>query len=409
MQNKGAIISINLGNYGSTGTIMRDLLSCARENGFDTFSAYPGTVFNKPKGENDIIICSEFFNRLNKRLGYCTGYIGCFSIIHTKIFLRKISKIKPDIIHLHNIHSSYINHSMLFKYIKKHHIPVIWTLHDCWSFTGQCAHFDFTKCEKWKTGCNHCAHLDRYPGSRVDHTETMYRAKKKWFTGIENITLVTPSHWLADLAKESFLHEYPLKVINNGIDLSVFKPVKSDFREKYDLNGKYILLGVAFDWDSRKGLDVFIELSKRLNNSFQIILVGTNENTEKQLPKNIISIRRTQNQSELAEIYTAADLFINPTREENYPTVNMESIACGTPVLTFKTGGSPEILDQTCGSVVLKDDVDAMYKEILRIFHERPYSEAACLQRAKSFEKSKKYMEYINLYNSIIGVTKQGE
>lgn len=404
MGKKGTIVAINLGNYGSTGTIMGELLSSAKESGFEVYSAYPETVFNKPKEENDIIICSGFFNRLNRGLGSYTGYIGCFSFFHTILFLRKLSRIKPDVIHLHNIHSSYINHSMLFKYIKKHNIPVVWTLHDCWSFTGQCAYFDFAGCEKWKTGCGNCEHIDNYPRALVDRTKTMFRLKKKWFSGVENMTLVTPSQWLADLTKESFLKEYPLKVINNGINLSVFKPIKGDFRKKYNLEGKFILLGVAFGWGVRKGLDIFVELSKRINDNFRIVLVGIDENTEKQLPENIIAIRRTQNQSELAEIYTAADLFVNPTREDNYPTVNMESIACGTPVLTFDTGGSSESLDNSCGCVVPKDDVDELFGEIMRIYKERPYSETDCMQRAKSFDKNRKNQEYIDLYNNIIGV-----
>lgn len=407
MSKKGTVVAINLGNYGSTGTIMRKLLSDAEENGFETFAAYPGTTFNKPKQKNDIIICSGFFNKLNKGLGSYTGYIGCFSFLHTKLFLGKLSKIKPDIIHLHNIHSSYINHSMLFRYIKKHNITVVWTLHDCWSFTGQCGYFDLIGCKKWMTGCGGCPNINTYPAARVDRADKMWRLKKQWFTDVENMRLVTPSQWLCDLTKESFLKDYPIKVINNGIDLNVFKPTKSDFREKYNLENKYIVLGVAFGWGERKGLDVFIELAKRLDSEkYQIVLVGTNAETDKLLPENVISIHRTQNQTELAEIYTAADVFTNPTREENYPTVNMECIACGTPVVTFNTGGSPEMLDETCGTVVPKDDNDAMYNEIIRICETKPYSKEACLKRAKEFDKNLKNREYIDLYNDIIRSTK---
>lgn len=213
------------------------------------------------------------------------------------------------------------------------------------------------------------------------------------------MTIVTPSEWLASLVKESYLKYYPVKVINNGIDLNVFKPTESDFRKKYALENKYIVLGVAFGWGRRKGLDVFVELARRLDKEkYKVVLVGTDDNVDKLLPENIISIHRTQNQTELAEIYTAADVFANPTREENYPTVNMESVACGTPVVTFNTGGSPEMLDETCGAAVAKDDNDAMYNEIIRICEAKPYSLEACIKKAKGFDKNEKFGEYIRLY-----------
>ena len=212
--------------------------------------------------------------------------------------------------------------------------------------------------------------------------------------------IVTPSQWLADLVKQSYLKEYTVKIINNGIDLDVFKPTESDFRSKHHLAREYMILGVAFDWGRRKGLDVFIELSTRLDHRFQIVLVGTTDAIDKVLPENIISIHRTKNQRELAEVYSAADLFVNPTREENFPTVNMEALACGTPIITYRTGGSPEIMDETCGSVVECDDIDALESEIVRICVEKPYSKAACLKRAMSFEKDAILGEYIELYEN---------
>ncbi len=227
----------------------------------------------------------------------------------------------------------------------------------------------------------------------------MWKLKRKWFTGVQNMTIITPSEWLANLVRQSYLKEYPIKVINNGIDLNVFKPTKSDFRQKHHLENKYILLGVAFGWGKRKGLDVFIDLAKRLDDRFQIVLVGTNDDVDKLLPANIISVHKTNNQQELAEIYTAADLFVNPTREENYPTVNMESISCGTPVLTFKTGGSPEIPNVKTGYVVDVDDIDEMERQIIKICTERVFSKEDCLKRATAFNADKKYMEYIELYS----------
>lgn len=216
------------------------------------------------------------------------------------------------------------------------------------------------------------------------------------------MTIVTPSKWLAGLVKESYLKDYPVKVINNGIDLNIFKPTESDFRKKYGLENKYIVLGVAFGWGKRKGLDVFCELAKRLDSEkYQIVLVGTDDGIDELLPNNIISIHRTQNQTQLAEIYTAADVFANPTREENYPTVNMESIACGTPLVTFNTGGSPEIIDETCGTAVPKDDINAMCNEIIRVCETQPYSKVSCLKKAKGFNKNEKFEQYARLYSKL--------
>ena len=398
------IVSVNLGNFGSTGGIMRNISALAEEEGYLTYRAYPENVKNLPPEERDIILCNSFVLRVNRKLAEITGRNGCFAVISTLRFLSALNKIKPDILHFHNLHNSYINIPLLFGYVKKRNIRVIWTLHDCWSFTGRCPYFDMAKCNKWQTGCGNCPYpKDGYPSALVDKTAKMWKLKRKWFTGVEDMTIVTPSQWLADLVKESFLKDYPVKVINNGIDLSVFKPTESDFRRKHGIDDKYMLLGVADGWGARKGLDVFIELSKRLDSKkYQIVLVGTNDNVDKQLPDNIISVHRTQNQQELVEIYTAADLFVNPTREENYPTVNMESIACGTPVLTFRTGGSPEIPDETCGAVVDCDDIDALVSEIIRITEEKPFSQEACLQRAKAFDKDKLFGEYVNLYENRI-------
>lgn len=297
-----------------------------------------------------------------------------------------------------------MNLPLFFKYIKKAQIPIVWTLHDCWAFTGQCPHFTVANCDKWKTGCHDCPFPhDEYPQARVDRSELMWRIKKKWFTGVKNMTIVTPSQWLADLVNQSYLGEYPVQVINNGIDLSVFTPTSSNFRDRYGIGDKYIVLGVSLGWGDKKGLDVFAELSKRLPESYQIVLVGTNGDTDSVLPDNIISIHSTNNQQELAEIYTASDVFANPTREENYPTVNMEALACGTPVVTFNTGGSPEIIDESCGIVVDCNDIDAMECAIKNVCENKLFSEAACLKHAEDFDSNVRFQEYIDLYHHVLG------
>jgi len=397
------IIEINSCNIGSTGKIMLGIAEMPYKDENYIYLAYPDSRTNRAKRkQGDILICRRFSRNIHLKLAQITGKNGKYSFFATKKFIKKLDGIKPDVIHLHNIHGWYINIPLLFNYIKKNNIKVVWTLHDCWAFTGHCPHFTMVKCDKWKTGCYKCPQYKEYPQSFFDNSKKMYKLKKEWFCGIKNLTIVTPSKWLADLVKQSFLKDYPVQVINNGIDLSVFKPTESNFRERYNIPAeKYILLGVAFGWGMKKGLDVFIELSKRLPDNYQIVLVGTNDKTDKQLPKNIISIHRTQNQAELAEIYTAADLFVNPTREEVLGLVNVEALACGTPVLTFRTGGSPECVDDTCGSVVDCDDIDALESEIKRICTERPYSQDACLTRSKHFDMNERFQEYIELYKEI--------
>ena len=252
---------------------------------------------NKDKDKNCIYIGNKVSHNIHKKLYRKTGNNGCYSKISTWNFLRKVKKFDPDLIHIHNLHNCYINLPMLFDYIKKNNKKVVWTLHDCWSFTGQCPYFTAVGCEKWKTGCHDCEQINRYPSCSVDRTDKMWNRKKEWFTGVQNLTIVTPSQWLADLVKQSFLKDYPVKVINNGIDLDVFKPTESDFRTKHNLEDKKIILGVASVWEVRKGLDVFIELSKRLDDRYKIVLVGTNDEVDKKLPEGIISIHRTSNNS----------------------------------------------------------------------------------------------------------------
>lgn len=397
------IVQINGGAVGSTGKIMFGISAVCTDEKQETLCAAPEVSSGNKTGRNLYIIQNNNHRKINVLLDRITGRHNMHSKIATERLLKVISGFKPDIIQLHNLHEAYINLPMLFKYIKKHNIKTVWTLHDCWAFTGHCPYFDIVGCNKWKTGCYGCPQYKEYPKSLFDNSKYMYRLKKKWFTGVENMTIVTPSEWLASLVKESYLKDYPVKVINNGIDLNVFKPTESDFRKKYALENKYIVLGVAFGWGRRKGLDVFVELAERLDKGkYKIVLVGTDDNIDKLLPDNIISIHRTQSQTELAEIYAAADVFANPTREENYPTVNMEALACGTPVVTFNTGGSPEMLDETCGAAVAKNDIDAMYNEIIRICEAMPYSMEACLKKARRFDMNERFKEYYDLYSSQI-------
>lgn len=400
------IVQINGGAKGSTGKIMMGIAEVARAQGHEVMCASPITTTNRDAGEDCGYYRIGTFNsrRVNVALARITGFNGCFAWFETYKLLKKIDEFKPDIIHLHNLHDSYINLPMLFSYIKKHNVPTVWTLHDCWAFTGQCPHFTIVKCDKWKVGCHNCPQYKEYPASLYDNTKKMWQLKKKWFTGVKNMTIVTPSEWLAGLARESYLKQYPIEVINNGIDLNVFKPTHSNFRERYEIPAeKHIILGVSFAWGYRKGLDCFVEIAEKLGEQYQIVLVGTDDEIDKNLPHNIISIHRTQNQKELAEVYSAADVFVMPTREENYPTVNMEAIACGTPVVTFRTGGSPEMLDDKTGIVVEANNIEATEKAIKDICEKKGCNdEDYIVAYSKKFNMQKRFTDYIELYATVL-------
>lgn len=397
------IAMINMTHTGSTGRIMLQIAQKARERGHQvmTWSPVPyrrGQRIELPEIEGHTYWGSRKEARSHYLLGSTFGSNGCYSRAGTKGLIRALEDFGPEVIHLHNLHNFCFNFPLFFSFVKEKKIRLIWTLHDCWSFTGHCPHFIMAGCEKWKTECHHCPQLGAYPKSRMDTTRRMHRAKKKWFSGIEKLTLVTPSRWLAEMAGQSFLGDYPCRVIPNGIDLDVFRPTGSDFRQRYDCQDQFLLLGVASGWSDRKGLDVFVTLAQRLGEEYRIVLVGTDDRIDAVLPKSVISVHRTQNTAELAQIYSAADLFVNPTREDTYPTVNMEAIACGTPVLTFKTGGSPEMVGPGCGGVVDCADVDSLEQQIRTIYRERSYSREICREYAEQFDKNRRFMEYIALY-----------
>ena len=381
---------------GSTGKICVGISKLLSENGVENYILYSSRTDGYPLG---IACSSDKYIKLQALKSKVLGNYGFNSKLATKKMISELKRIKPDIVNLHNIHGHDCDLGMLFSYFKSTKIKLIWTFHDCWAFTGYCPHFTMLRCDKWKTECSQCVQCRDY-SFLLDRSRELFNKKKKLFEGLD-LTIVTPSQWLADLVKQSFLKDYPVKVINNGIDLDVFKPTDSDFRQKHGLEDKKVVLGVSFGWDNRKGLDVFIDLAKKLPNDYRIILVGTDDNVDELLPDSVISIHRTGNQRELAEIYSAADVFVNPTREDNYPTVNMEAIACGTPVVTFRTGGSPEMIDESCGAVVNCDDVDALINEVINVCDKKECFSEHCAEKAKEFERESRFRDYIGLYEGI--------
>ena len=280
----------------------------------------------------------------------------------TREFLKWADSYDPDLLWLHNIHGYYIHVGLLFDWIKSRpQMRMKWTLHDCWAFTGHCAHFAFAKCDKWKTGCHHCPEKGTYPGSILrDNSRCNYLMKKTAFTGVRDMSLIVPSQWLADLVKESFLAEYPMEVRYNTINTDLFRPTPGNFREKHGLEDKTVILGVASVWTDRKGYGDFLKLRKLLDRRYAIVLVGLNKKQMEDLPEGILGISRTHDARELAEIYTAADLFFNPTYEDTYPTVNLEAQSCGTRVITYDTCGCAETIKRPDSRTIPAGDLRAL-------------------------------------------------
>lgn len=398
------IVQINSVKNGSTGHIMNDLARKGRKRGLTVYTSCAGNLYQRrlltEYPQFHLYIGGVLENKLHKILGTIFGCGGCFSQLGTFIYLKKLDRIKPDLIHLHNLHSNYINLKMLFSYIKKNKIPIVWTLHDCWAFTGHCPYFEAILCNKWKEQCYQCPQYKAYPKALRDDASFMYKRKKKLFTGLNNVRLVTPSKWLSGLVEQSFLKQYPVSVINNGIDLEKFQFTPSDFRRKYNLEEKTIVIGVSFSWGYRKGLDVFIQLARRLSDSYQIVLVGITDMERKKLPDNILAIGFTNSVRELIQIYSAADVFVNPTREDNFPTTHLEALACMLPIVTFRTGGAVESVDESCGMVVEQEDIDGLIDAIEQTT--KNCMKEACRKKAQQFEIENKIEEYLEIYEELI-------
>ncbi len=389
------IVQINTTcGLGSTGKISLSISKILNDNGIENYILYSSGRSDYDQGIRYMTNREVKAGTLESRI---CGNLGFESTFATRKLIKILDEIKPDIVHIHNIHSHNCNIDTLFDYLKNKKIHVIWTFHDCWAFTGYCTYFSFIGCDKWKTQCSKCPEVRKYSWFS-DSSEHLYESKKRILSDID-MTIVTPSSWLAGLVKESFLKSCNIEVINNGIDTEIFRPIQSEFRTEYGISdADHIILGVSFEWGHRKGLDVFVNLADRLPENYKIVLVGTNDNIDKKLPSNIISIHRTHNQQELAKIYSVADVFVNPTREDNFPTVNMEALACGTPVITFNTGGSPELLDDTCGVVVRQGDIEGLSEAILNNVGTGTFTAEMCLKRSQRYEQKECFSKYLDLY-----------
>lgn len=391
-------------NSGSTGRIAEEIGKLAIARGWQSYIAFGRN--ERPSQSRLIRIGNDWDMKWHGLQTRLFDKHGLSSKKATNKLIKQIEEIKPNIIHLHNIHGYYLNIEILFRHLKQANIPVVWTLHDCWPITGHCVYFDFVGCDKWKTHCYDCKQKAIYPASYfLDRSKLNHQLKKELFSSLENLTLIPVSEWLANIMRDSFLNEKNLIVIHNGINTDIFRPIhENTIRDKYKLANKFVILGIASIWSLRKGFNDFIELYKKLDSSYQIILVGLTKKQIKILPSGIIGIERTENVNELAELYSVSDVFVNPTYEDNFPTTNLESMACGTPVITYRTGGSPESINENTGIIIEKGNVEGLILAIEKIKENgKTFYSKACVKRAKQlYIDEDRYQEYLNLYEHLL-------
>ena len=388
------ILQINCCLNLSTGKIVQQIGELAISKGWESWATNPGREHPVPSKSHVIkvgTLIDAFLHYAGQRL---FDNEGLSSAKYTRDLLKKIDEIKPDVIHLHNIHDHWLNYPILFEYLSTLDTPVVWTQHDCWSFTGGCMYFDMLKCDRWKDGCKGC------PDKRTilkNQAERNYQLKKDYFDKIKTLVFIPVSDWLSNSLRDSAQRHRPVITIHNGTDLNIFKP-----QEKNPSDNKFRIIGVASTWDARKGLDDFVKLRDILSDDYEITLVGLTSKQIKSLPAGIKGISRTSNVHELAKLYSESDVFVNPTYSDNFPTTNIEALACGTPVITYKTGGSPEAIDESTGMVVEQGNVEAL-ADAIKQMRLHPLSSEDCRKRAEEhFDKDKCFEKYIDLYESLM-------
>lgn len=393
----------------STGRIMQEIGELARAHGWETYIAYsqgrdgvkPNEAKLIPVGDKWSVAWHGVLTRLFDRHGLASD--GA-----TRAFIEEIKRIQPDIIHIHNIHGYFLNYRILFEYLSKANIPVIWTVHDCWLYTGHCYYYSYAGCDQWKSQCEQCPQRKDFPTSWwMDRSKQNFLDKKKAFTSVpkELLTIVPVSEWIHGEMKQSFLKDYSFQVIHNGINLENFRIYPTEkVKKQYGLEGKRIILGVASIWMEEKGWKDFMQLATLLNPEEVIVLVGVKEEQKKGLPPNIVPISRTENLKQLAELYAAAEAFVNPTWQDNYPTVNLEAIACGTPVVTYRTGGSIEVVTPDTGMIVEQGDVNGLMEAVRKIEQKgKVYYQSKCRAYAEAhFKKEDRYADYLKLYEALL-------
>lgn len=388
----------------STGNLTYEIYKCCVENGNECDIAYGRKDVKKDVTTYKISNKVDYnVHALWTRL---TDLNGSGSYFATKRFLRFIDEYSPDLIHLHNLHGYYLNLRLFFKYINKRNIPVVWTFHDCWPFTGHCPYYTNIGCNRWKTECYDCPKKKEHPASLfLDNSRRNFRAKNEIFHLPDQMIITPVSEWLSGEVKQSFFKDVHIQTIYNGVDLNVFRPVESGFKQMYRIESKKMLLGVAINWVPTKGLEEFIQLNSKVSEEYIIVLIGLEETQIAKLPKGIMGFGRTENVRQLVEIYSAADVFVNPSKEETFGLVTAEALACGTPAVVYNATASPELVDEETGRVVEVGDIKGLYEAIKQI--DKRKMSAACVKRAELlFDKRKNQKKYLEIYEKLVNRSK---
>ena len=399
------ILQINvIANSGSRGKIAEKIGIQILKEGWESYIAYGRWAYSSKskliKIGNKIDIFSHVIgSRLLDKHGY-------FSIHATKKLIKKIKEINPDIIHLHNIHGYFLNYKILFDFISQYNKPIVWTLHDCWSFTGHCSHYTAAKCNKWQTLCFKCPIINSYPKSFIDNSKNNYIKKKTIFTHPANLHIVTVSDWLHNQVDQSFLKNYPIHTICNGINLNTFKPKVSTIRKKLKIENKFVILSIASYWNNLKGLNDFIQFANLLDDKYVIILVGVKKAQLKMLPSNIIGIPKTENIEELVDLYSAADIYASFSIEETFGMTIAESMACGTPVIVYNSTACPELVTNNTGFIVNPHDFEKVIEAIVKVekIGKNAYSQICRKHIEDCFSEEKTYTQYLSLYKELLNL-----
>lgn len=393
------LLQINVdATNGSNGGVVFGINDLVVNKGWDSYIAYGR---NSIERDNAKIIpigdkWNVYWHGIESRL---FDNHGLSSRIATKCFLKVVDELKPDIVHLHNIHGYFVNYRLLFEYLSDNNIPTVWTLHDCWGFTGHCAHFVSAKCDKWKTECRNCPLKNHYPKSMLfDNCTKNFRLKKHLFARNTNLHIVTVSNWLEGLAKQSLFKDCDIRVIHNGIDLEQFKPYEDEPSDKF------IVMGVAATWSEGKGLNDYIKLSEILDDRFVIVLVGVTDEIRKKLPQRIIGVKKTDSIEQLAKYYSHADVVTSLSYAESLGMTPIEGMACGTPAIVYDNTAQPELINNECGKIVPTGDIYGVYKAILEITNKgRSHYSEICRNLVKmKYDMNDRYSDYLSLYEEIL-------
>lgn len=401
------LLQINVdATNGSNGGIARDIGSLVMKENWESYIAYgrsvsPGESTQFRIGNQLDVYAHGIESRIFDNHGLSSRHV-------TRRFIKKIEKIAPDIIHLHNIHGYFLNYKILFEFLKSANIPVVWTLHDCWAFTGHCAHFVGANCYKWQTGCKSCPLKKDYPSSLLfDRSEKNYRLKEELFNSLDNLTIVPVSHWLEDLVKQSFLRNNKIRTVLNGVDTDIYRyQNKKSIREKYNIGNKFLLLGVAANWTAQKGLYDYFELSKSLPKDCVILLIGLKKNQIENLPEEIIGIERTHDIQELVSLYSESDIVLNLSYEESFGMTTIEGLSCGTPGIVYNRTASPELISEDVGLIVEAGNIKQLLSAIEKIKckGKKFYSEACRKRVIDNYDNNKCFKTYVSIYKELLSL-----